>query len=233
VEGSSSTATTSTSESFLDFSTSKIFIGGIPDLSLLPHNSISGFPVPFRGCVRKFTINGRRIVLDENSIREARNIQDCDGTACGEDSCQLGTCWLDDKLQPHCKCPEYARGDRCEITESCRVIRCKNGGKCLRNGQCSCLNGWGGYYCEIATNKFATPSFKGNSYLIISPSRTPSKDKRNGPVYLQQNEQVNVMLNFSTISPDGLLFWQQSADHQYIGVGMQNGHVKVSDLAFI
>lgn len=82
--------------------------------------------------------------------KESRNIRDCDGTACGGDSCESGGhCWLDEKLQPHCICPDYAKGDRCEYSETCKLIPCKNNGRCLRSGRCSCPNGWGGFYCEI------------------------------------------------------------------------------------
>lgn len=48
---------------------SRVFFGGLPDLSKLPLAAISGFPVPFRGCVRQVMLSGRRIVLNETNIR--------------------------------------------------------------------------------------------------------------------------------------------------------------------
>lgn len=48
---------------------SRIYIGGLPDLSKLPLSSISGFPVPYRGCVRQVVVSGVRVVLNETNIR--------------------------------------------------------------------------------------------------------------------------------------------------------------------
>lgn len=98
----------------------------------------------FNGCIYSNLIKCIHLFI------ESRNIRDCDGTACGGDSCESGGhCWLDEKLQPHCICPDYAKGDRCEYSETCKLIPCKNNGRCLRSGRCSCPNGWGGFYCEI------------------------------------------------------------------------------------
>lgn len=75
---------------------------------------------------------------------------DCDGTPCGGDACESdGQCWLDSTYQPHCKCTEVAKGRHCEFKESCKYINCKNNGKCLKSGECSCPNGYGGFHCEI------------------------------------------------------------------------------------
>lgn len=67
IEGTASAALASSSDVFIKNS-SNIFLGGVPDLSELPSQSISGFPVPFRGCIRQFVINGIRVVLNETSI---------------------------------------------------------------------------------------------------------------------------------------------------------------------
>ena len=47
----------------------RIFVGGLPDLSKLPLNAISGFPVPYRGCVRQLVVSGQRVLLNETNIR--------------------------------------------------------------------------------------------------------------------------------------------------------------------
>lgn len=229
VEGSSSSTLVPISGAFFD-TNSLIYVGGLPDLSKLPQNSISGFPIAFRGCVRQFTISGSRIVLNETNIVESRNINDCDGTACGGDTCDLGGhCWLDDKMQPRCKCPEYAKGERCEIPESCQIIKCKNNGKCSADGRCSCPNGWVGYYCEISTNKNAIPSFRGNSYLIVPPRRIPSKDKRNGAsLYIRPKQMLQVAVNFSTIAENGMIFWSEKGNDNFLGLGLENGHIKLA-----
>ncbi|KAH8413382.1 hypothetical protein KR009_010472 [Drosophila setifemur] len=229
VEGSASSALAPSAEVLVE-PDSLLYIGGLKDVSKLPHNAISGFPIPFRGCVRGLVVSGTRIVLNETNIVESRNIRDCDGTACGGDSCESGGhCWLDEKLQPHCICPEYAKGDRCEYSETCKLIPCKNNGRCLRSGRCSCPNGWGGFYCEIAMSKPTTPSFRGNSYLILPPPRIPMKDKRRGPsLYVRPREAIQVSLNFSTIEPDGLLLWSEHEKNKFLGLGLESGHLKLA-----
>ncbi|XP_034472234.1 protein eyes shut [Drosophila innubila] len=229
VEGSASSALAPSAEVLVE-PDSLLYIGGLKDVSKLPHNAISGFPIPFRGCVRGLVVSGTRIVLNETNIVESRNIRDCDGTACGGDSCESGGhCWLDEKLQPHCICPDYAKGDRCEYSETCKLIPCKNNGRCLRSGRCSCPNGWGGFYCEIALSKPTTPSFRGNSYLILPPPRIPMKDKRRGPsLYVRPREAIQISLNFSTIEPDGLLLWSEHNQFKFLGLGLENGHLKLA-----
>lgn len=159
---------------------------------------------------------------------------DCDGTACGADSCESnGQCWLNDSLEPQCKCSNSAFGPRCEYQESCQINSCKNRGKCQRSGYCSCPNGWGGFYCDKAITKHATPSFRGNSYLVVSPPRIPIKDKRgSGPVLVlnRRKELFKVSLNFSTIDMDGLLFWSNSFKDNsvFLGLGIAKGHLKMA-----
>jgi protein eyes shut len=229
VEGSSSSNLLQPNTIFYHNYNTPIYIGGLPDLSKLPYNSVPGFPVPFKGCVRQFYLNSHRYVLNEQTIVETRNIQDCDGTACGGDSCDLGGhCYLDDKSNPHCKCPETSKGVHCEIPESCEIIKCKNNGKCMTNGECSCPNGWGGYFCEIATNRFSLPSFNGKSYMIIPSQRLTHKDKRNGlsSQYSNRLKFLQISVNFSTINMDGLLLWNDK-NNEYLGVGLENGFLKV------
>lgn len=155
-----------------------------------------------------------------------------------------GHCWLDSHLQPHCKCPESARGERCELQESCYVVQCKNGGRCLKNGQCNCPNGFGGYYCEIAMSYSATPSFNGrSSYLKMAGSRLSApgaKEKRHGAAAYssgggrhQANDNLVVSMNFSTTDPNGLLLWASSPSgdekrRPFLGLGLENGHLKLA-----
>lgn len=174
---------------------------------------------------------------------ESRNIQDCDGTSCGGDLCDMGGhCWLDNGLQPHCKCPASARGERCELQESCYVVQCKNGGRCLKNGQCTCPNGYGGYYCEIAMSILATPSFNGHSSYLKVPglkrSAVGMKEKRHGAAYSSssgsavdgsKNDNLVVSMNFSTTDLNGLLLWSSSAGNtQFLGLGLERGHLKLA-----
>ena len=106
----------------------------------------------------------------------------------------------------------------------------------MRNGLCSCPNGWDGNYCEIAITKHATPSFRGNSYIVVAPpSRIPMKDKRGrtaGPVLIRNRHRdvVQVSLNFSTIAMNSLLFWsnRDRVNDTFLGLGIENGHVKMA-----
>jgi EYS protein len=83
VEGSSSSNVLQPNSVFYHNANSLIYLGGLPDLSKLPFNSVLGFPVPFKGCVRQFFLNGHRYVLNEQTIVESRNIVDCDGSGNG------------------------------------------------------------------------------------------------------------------------------------------------------
>lgn len=67
VEGSAAAALATTGEVLIS-KEALVYFGGLPDLSRLPHNAISGFPVPFRGCIRQLIISGARIVLNETNI---------------------------------------------------------------------------------------------------------------------------------------------------------------------
>ena len=74
-------------------------------MSELPVGSVSGLPIPFRGCVRQVSLNWHRTALDRDHILAARNIADCDGTRCGGDVCEHGgSCWLDKHHIAHCSC---------------------------------------------------------------------------------------------------------------------------------
>lgn len=97
----------------------------------------------------------------------------------------------------------------------------------MPNGECTCPNGWTGYFCEIATNKFSLPSFNGKSYMIIPSQRFTHKDKRNGISSQYNNRKsLQISLNFSTINVDGLLLWNDNSG-SYLGMGLEDGFLKV------
>lgn len=78
-------------------------------------------------------------------------------------------------------------------------------------------------------SKPTTPSFRGNSYLILPPPRIPMKDKRRGPsLYVRPREAIQVTLNFSTIEPDGLLLWSEHERSKFLGLGLEAGHLKLA-----
>ncbi|XP_053692498.1 protein eyes shut [Sabethes cyaneus] len=228
VEGKSTSILGSAREEFIS-ATAKVYFGGLPDLSQLPFDAMSGFPLPFRGCVRNVNLNGTRMTLNESSILDARNINDCDGTPCGGDLCTRGgLCWLDEYSQPHCKCPEYSKGSNCEIQEPCEVIKCQNNGQCMKNGLCSCGIGWTGYYCEIATTKFSALGFNDRSYILIPSQKITMKDKRNGQTSsLSPRLELQISFNVSTLN-DGIVFWTTDRYSHYFGIGIRNGFVTVA-----
>lgn len=81
--------------------------GGVPDLSQLPPGAMAGLPVALSGCIRRMIINWQPVQLTALYVLAARNVDDCDGTACGGDVClHAGTCWLDTTLKPHCTCTQ-------------------------------------------------------------------------------------------------------------------------------
>ena len=67
VEGSAAAAMAASGEVLIN-KDALVYFGGLPDLSRLPFNAISGFPVPFRGCIRQLIVSGSRIVLNETNI---------------------------------------------------------------------------------------------------------------------------------------------------------------------
>ncbi|KAG8256586.1 hypothetical protein J6590_065298 [Homalodisca vitripennis] len=126
---------------------------GVPDLSQLPPGAMAGLPVALTGCVRRVALNWRPVQLTASQVLAARNVDDCDGTACGGDVClHAGTCWLDTMLKPHCTCTQEFTGERCESLVSCLDLPCENGGLCIKSSGskpvCQCPVGWEGPFCS-------------------------------------------------------------------------------------
>lgn len=125
-----------------------------------------GAAVPLRGCVRGLSVNWRPTPLDAAHVLDARNVEDCDGTACGGDVClHGGTCWLADqdhgqgqgrdqgrdqgRARAYCTCTQGYTGPHCERQLSCvdHGQQCRNRGRCMAS-RCHCPAGWGGAFCE-------------------------------------------------------------------------------------
>nr|CAD7259717.1 unnamed protein product [Timema shepardi] len=163
-------------------------LGGLEDLSRLPASAVSGLPVYFSGCLRQLAINWRRVPLNTGHILRARNVADCDGTACGGDVCDNGgSCWLDKELRPRCVClqttvtvrmlegatvPQMYTGARCETQISCAQTSCLNDGRCVEESgfvsRCHCPVGWGGAFCQDSKYQHDT-----NIYMTTSVSVLP------------------------------------------------------------
>lgn len=55
------------------------------------------------------------------------------------------------------------------------------------------------------------------------------KDKRKGPsMFVRPREAIQISLNFSTIEPDGLLLWSEHDRTKFLGLGLENGHLKIA-----
>lgn len=67
VEGNAASASATSSEVLIS-KNDLIYVGGLPDLSKLPYNAITGFPVPYRGCIRKLSVNGVSVALNETNV---------------------------------------------------------------------------------------------------------------------------------------------------------------------
>uniref|UniRef100_A0A182JZL7 Protein eyes shut n=1 Tax=Anopheles christyi TaxID=43041 RepID=A0A182JZL7_9DIPT len=229
VEGKSTSIIGSVREEYVSL-TQELYLGGLSDLSNLPYDAISGYPVSFRGCIRNVNLNGTRITLNESTIVASRNINDCDGTPCGGDICARGgLCYLDEHSQPRCRCPEYSKGVNCEIQESCEIVLCRNSGQCLKNGRCSCGVGWTGHYCEIATAKYSSLGFNDRSYILIPSQKIKMKDKRNDDsvsVVGKLPLELQISFNISTLQ-DGVLLWTTDKRGRYFGIGIRDGFLVV------
>ncbi|KAI5704103.1 hypothetical protein M8J75_002023 [Diaphorina citri] len=230
VNGITNTGVLLPGESLLP-SDSPLYLGGAKDLSELPAGSVSGLPVPMEGCIRRLQINWTPLPLNKSTIQDGRNVKDCDGTACGGDVClHGGSCWLDIDLEAHCACPEQYTGTNCETEVSCEEVECLNHGRCISEGNdhpphCSCPAGWSGSFCEDEIPRGAA-RFNANSYLVVdklSPKKALQK-KRGIFVY----DVHHIYVNFSSASPDGMIFWSSSKQGEYIALGLEQGLLKLS-----
>lgn len=188
-------------EPIMRLSKEEIFIGGLPDLSKLPFLASPVLPVPLKGCLRHLSIDKSLISLTIHTIRESRNLIECDGTPCDGEAClNGGTCWLDSFMKPHCSCVAPFYGDKCENLPKCYNDTCQNGGKCVLE-KCSCLLGWKGNFCEKKV-KIRIPEFNGKSYMTI---KKKSMEKQE----IKRLNLGNINMNFSTTSLDGLILWSK------------------------
>ncbi|VEN43855.1 unnamed protein product, partial [Callosobruchus maculatus] len=202
----------------LIFTKEAIFIGGFADMSKFPIFAGGTLPIPYRGCIRQLSINDKHLPLDPENIKDARNIVDCDGTPCGRDFCQNGgTCWLDAALKPHCSCQSPYYGERCENVQSCDEKTCRNYGVCV-NRTCACNVGRSGIFCEKEIT-VQVPKFSRGGYMMVKKGG----DKRRA---LREISVKEIYVNFTTVRPNALILWSQK-NHNFIGIGLENGFLKL------
>lgn len=206
-----------TTEPLIRLSKDDIFIGGLPDLSHLPFLAAPVLPVPFKGCLRHLSIDKSLVTLSNATIKESRNLIECDGTPCDGEACfNGGTCWLDSFMKPHCSCVTPFYGEKCEILPECSDEMCQNVGKCLNN-RCVCQLGWSGNFCERKV-KVKLPAFNGKSYMMI-------KEKLGEKQEFKRVNLGNIKMNFSTTNMNGLMLWSVKVRHKF-SFNVRWGHGK-------
>ncbi|CAH1391629.1 unnamed protein product [Nezara viridula] len=178
-------------------------LGGLPDLSKVAVEAVPKPPVPFSGCVRRVWINWRTVPLDKHHVLSARNVHDCDGTACGGDNYM---------------------GERCEKQASCQEVGCEHNGRCLKDGKsfkCHCPAGWTGPFCNIEV-PLGMPHFGGDGYLVVDTKHGVAK---RGGISMTEPAITYIYFNFSSSQNDGMLLWSSKEDN-FIGFGLENGLLK-------
>lgn len=178
----------------------------------------------FAGCISWFEVNSKVYNLTTDGALRGRNIKNCQGKICGNHICKnRGICidHLNGKFS--CTClPDYS-GPLCEIHILCLKHKCQNGGTCIpdiinKKYSCDCSLGWTGSKCEIAM-EISIPRFKHSSYLYFWDENYEKKDLK----------KTYLSFSFLTLNHSGLLFWSGkfSRNDDYLGIGIENGHLKV------
>jgi hypothetical protein len=75
---------------------------------------------------------------------------------CHEHSCQHGICLSQQREGYYymlCNCHQGFTGHLCNQQIE-KICPCLNGGLCLNDEQCQCLNGYSGDFCQIISEKF-------------------------------------------------------------------------------
>ena len=128
-----------------------IYVGGVPDFSLLPDNV--GQTEGLVGCVHDRAANGESVELTVIS-HEGRGVNQCLQPVCPYIQCQNGATCSDVAEAPGftCTCPPFFSGVFCEtVLPVCDPNPCLFGGVC-RDEQftfsCQCPLGRGGRTCE-------------------------------------------------------------------------------------
>lgn len=66
--------------------------------------------------------------------------------------------------------------------------------------------------------------------MILPTQKHNFKDKRgenSSSLHIKSKDVFEITLNFSTINKDGLLFWIERQQNIYLGVGFENGFIKI------
>ncbi|CAL1276005.1 unnamed protein product [Larinioides sclopetarius] len=203
--------------------TTDFYLGGIPDLSSLPKEAVETVPAYFKGCIRLLSVNSILMELNSHDAVNGRNIEDCDGTSCGYDSCKNGGTCIPKDDNFVCLCPESFQGQMCEIPIQCWQHSCLHGATCIPDGKsshrCICPIGWQGEKCESGVN-VSSAYFSGASYLLYQDGSYKHRDLT----------KTSISFNYSSNEASGLLLWNgkiYSEDGDYLGIGLSNNHLHI------
>ncbi|XP_075992053.1 eyes shut [Anticarsia gemmatalis] len=206
-------------------SNASILLGGAKDLSTLPFDAMSGAPEFYTGCIKNIHINNIILPLEQQNIKEGRNVADCDGTACGSEVCGGGACVVE-RGRARCACGAGGGvgGSRCRrhhaacVSSACAPPR----GRC-RGQACVCAAGYAGDNCQSKIN-ITIPQFDGSSLVSLTRSAASHTNQQKlAPAPLRPS---HIALNFTTAEPNGLLLWIVM-DIDHIGLGLENGYLRI------
>lgn len=208
---------------------SPLYIGGVdPSTRIAPGVGVTR---GFHGCISDLVIRGQAIDMAHDAIGFI-HIRDCDRdeSPCARRPCQNnGVCEELSATDYSCRCPSQFTGLNCEIERNVCTQQnpCQNGATCEadpRTGtfRCLCPLGFSGATCGSVVRISTAAGFRGDGYIELPASLLPHSSP-------QVTEVVSMTIR--TDQSDGLLFWHgQNATKptrgaDYLGVGLQNGHV--------
>ncbi|KAK7008549.1 Basement membrane-specific heparan sulfate proteoglycan core protein [Halocaridina rubra] len=210
-----------------------LFIGGV-DASRIEISSEVGVTNGFTGCIKEIKLMDQEVRLSE-ALVDSANVGQCGGSSasvCEQQPCGTRGQCVDDPGTSHgytCICIEGYGGRDCEIEPGvCSIIQpCRNGGACIGSGDkysCRCPLGFAGQHCEHVSRVGSSASFSGDSWLEFEQSLLPQ----------DAGATQKVMFEFSTVEPDGLLFWlgqepgTAGRGQDFISVAIKGGRVEFS-----
>ncbi|KAK2176597.1 hypothetical protein NP493_653g01053 [Ridgeia piscesae] len=221
VEGKRVTARAESGMVSLDTAT-LLYVGGLPDLSAVAVTAVEDEPVTFEGCVRGLIIDGRQYDLSETGAVEGLDVTDCDGTACGLDTCHNNATCQPEGSTYTCSCTEMFFGDTCQLSVYCRHHQCAGGATCVPDMErgsysCDCPVGKMGRLCDSDVT-FTAAQFTGEGFLHFTDTT-------------QYNlSHTYISFELATVQRDGLILWNGqvlSQKDDFLAVGLRNGHLKV------
>ncbi|KAG1930353.1 neurogenic locus notch protein [Pimephales promelas] len=203
------------------------FLGGVPSLSELHHNSgnVSGFI----GCIRELQMGSKELHVVREAIR-GQNIHNCDATVCQHQPCRNGGTCLSDAENWFCACPSLYSGKLCQFI-ACERNPCARGATCVPQTQleaaCLCPYGRQGLLCDEAVNitrpRFSGLDESGYSSYVAYPS-IPSMGH-----FYEFHLKLTFANNVSALRNSLILFSGQKGQgisgDDFFALGVRNGRI--------